>query len=110
MQAQGLAAFRLAAVAAYPEEREKRPGNIQPCGLAASRPLLPFFRLHGIKVLAPFAVQAQGLAAFRLAAVAAYPEERETPEENSQPAADRSPRAFPVLPAARLVALEKSCL
>ena len=41
------AAFRLAAVAAYPEEREKRPGNIQPCGLAASRTLLPFFRLHG---------------------------------------------------------------
>ena len=47
VQAQGLAAFRLAAVAAYPEKREKRPGNIQPCGLAASRPLLPFFRLHG---------------------------------------------------------------
>lgn len=47
VQAQGLTAFRLAAVAAYPEKREKRPGNIQPCGLAASRPLLPFFRLHG---------------------------------------------------------------
>ena len=64
VQAQGLAAFRLAAVAAYPEKREKRPGNIQPCGLAASRPLLPFFRLHGIKVLAPIAVQAQGLRPF----------------------------------------------
>ena len=40
-------------------------------------------------------------AVFRLAAVAAYPEERETPGENSQPAADRPPRAFPILPAAR---------
>ena len=64
VQAQGLAAFRLAAVAAYPEERGKRPGNIQPCGLAASRPLLPFFRLHGIKVLVPIAVQAQDLRSF----------------------------------------------
>ena len=46
-------------------------------------------------------MQAQGLAAFRLAAVAAYPEERETPGKNSQLAADRPPRAFPILPAAR---------
>ena len=70
------------------------PGKQSACGR-------PFSRLHGIKVLAPIAVQAQGLAAFRLAAVAAYPEERETPRENSQPAADRSPRTFSVLPAAR---------
>ena len=49
MQAQGLAAFRLAAVAAYPEEREKRPGNIQPCGLAASYGHILRFWLHGMK-------------------------------------------------------------
>lgn len=79
------------------------------CGLTVSLTHFLRSRLHGIKVLAPIAVQAQGLAAFRLAAVAAYPEERETPGENSQPAADRPPRAFPILPAARLVALEKSC-
>ena len=100
VQAQGLAAFRLAAVAAYPEEREKRPGNIQPCGLAASRTLLPFFRLHGIKVLAPIAVQAQGLAAFRLAAVAAYPEEREKRPGNIQPCGLAASR--PLLPFFRL--------
>ncbi len=69
------AAFRLAAVAAYPEERNKGIGSDHRAG---SRP-----------------------AAFRLAAIAAYPKERETPGKNSQPAADRPPRAFPILPAAR---------
>ena len=68
------------------------------------------FWLHGMKGIGTVRRAGSRPAAFRLAAVAAYPEERETPEENSQPAADRSPRAFPVLPAARLVALEKSCL
>ena len=105
------AAFRLAAVAAYPEERETPQENSQPVAdrFPDAFPVFLAERL-GMGGLVPIAVQAQGLAAFRLAAVAAYPEEREKPVENSQPAADRSPRAFLILPAARLVALEKSCL
>ena len=158
------AVFRLAAVAAYPEKREKRPGKTvslrptaflthfrffwlngmegigadrragsRPCGLSLSgcrrisgktgktsgkypalragcfpsaSPVLPAARNKGIGTDRRAGSRP---AVFRLAAVAAYPEERETPGENSQPAADRPPRAFPVLPAARLVALEKSC-
>ena len=60
-------------------------------------------------MLGAVAVQAQGLAAFRLAAVAAYPEERETPGKYPALRAGCFPSASPVLPAARLVALEKSC-
>ena len=83
----------------------KYPALRAGCFPSAS-PVLPAARNKGI---GPDRRAGSRPAVFRLAAVAAYPEERETPGENSQPAADRPPRAFPILPAARLVALEKSC-
>ena len=71
------------------------------CGLTVSLTHFLRSRLHGMEGIGADRRAGSRPAVFRLAAVAAYPEERETPRENSQPAADRSPRTFSVLPAAR---------